>query len=337
MGGDGAPNVVVAGVNLVLDRQPDLKFLLFGDEERLTPLVERFPRVKAACQIRHAADVISNEVKVAKALRGGRNSSMRLAIDAVRSGEAAGIVSAGNTGALMATAKMVLKMLPGIHRPAIATYFPTQRGMSVMLDLGANVECDAENLIQFAVMGTVFSRNVLGLATPTVGLLNVGVEGFKGNEAVREASATLQESPLLLKFHGFVEGDDIGAGMVDVVVTDGFTGNIALKTTEGVAKMFAFYLRRAMTGTLRARIGALLAKAALQAFRAHLDPRRYNGAMFVGLNGICVKSHGGTDAFGFSHAIAVAADLVRHGFNDKIKEDLERLMSERSRSKVVSA
>ncbi len=337
MGGDGGPDVVVAGINLVLDRLPGLTFLLFGDEQRLRPLLDGFPHVKKACRIHHTGDVIKSDAKMAAALRGGRKSSMRLAIDAVRAGEAAGIVSAGNTGALMAMAKMVLKTLPGIHRPAMATYFPTIRGESVMLDLGANVECDAENLVQFAIMGAVFARNVLGLELPTVGLLNVGVEGFKGNEAVRGASASLQKLPLPLSFHGFIECDDIGAGTVDVVVTDGFTGNIALKTTEGIAKLFGFFLRKALTETPRARLGALVARPALQAFRTYVDPRRYNGAMFVGLNGICVKSHGGTDAFGFSYAIAVAANLVTRGFNEKIKEDLERLYSGESDPKVVMA
>ena len=337
MGGDGAPDVVVAGINQVLDRLPDLEFLLFGDEQRLKPLLDAFPRAKAVSRIHHTEDVIKNDTKIAAALRGGRNSSMRLAINAVRAGEAAGVVSAGNTGALMAMAKMVLKTLPNIHRPAIATYFPTIRGESVMLDLGANVECDTENLVQFAIMGSVFARNVLGLELPTVGLLNVGVEGFKGNEAVRGASTTLQELPLPLEFHGFIEGDDIGAGTVDVVVTDGFTGNIALKTTEGIARMFGYFLKKALTETPRARLGALVARPALQAFRTWVDPRRYNGAMLVGLNGICVKSHGGTDALGFSYAIGVAANLVTRGFNEKIKEDLERVYSGKSDSKVVMA
>ena len=324
MGGDNAPDMVVEGVDTALERLTGVSFLLFGDEARLNPLLDRFPRARAACQVRHTADIVTNDAKPAQALRQGRNSSMRLAINAVGDGTAAGIVSAGNTGALMAMAKFVLKTLPGIDRPAIATYFPTRRGESVMLDLGANVECDAENLIQFAVMGEVFARNVLGLEKPTVGILNVGQEDLKGNQAVKLASKGLMNSKLPLHFHGFVEGDDIGAGTVDVIVTDGFTGNIALKTAEGTAKLFGQFLKEALTSSLPAKLGALLAKSALMTFKMRVDPRRYNGAMFVGLNGICVKSHGGTDAVGFANAIHVAYELISNNFNESIKEDYEQ-------------
>ena len=323
MGGDNAPDMVVEGVETALERLSGVRFLLFGDEAVLKPLLERHPKAKAVCDVRHTPDVVTNDAKPAQALRGGRSSSMRLAINAVGDGEAAGIISAGNTGALMAMAKFVLKTLPGIDRPAIATYFPTQRGESVMLDLGANVECDAENLIQFAVMGEVFARNVLGLDKPTVGILNVGQEDLKGNQAVKLASQVLVDSDLPLEFHGFVEGDDIGAGTVDVIVTDGFTGNIALKTAEGTAKLFGHFLKDALTSTVFSKLGALLAKPALTTFKMRVDPRRYNGAMFVGLNGICVKSHGGTDALGFANAIHVAMELITNNFNDHIKEDYE--------------
>jgi len=324
MGGDNAPDMVVEGVDTALERLTDVSFLLFGDEARLNPLLDRFPRARAASQVRHTTEVVTNDAKPAQALRQGRNSSMRLAINAVGDGEAAGIVSAGNTGALMAMAKFVLKTLPGIDRPAIATYFPTRRGESVMLDLGANVECDAENLIQFAVMGEVFARNVLGLENPTVGILNVGQEDLKGNQAVKLASQGLMNSKLPLRFHGFVEGDDIGAGTVDVIVTDGFTGNIALKTAEGTAKLFGHFLKEALTSSLPAKLGALLAKSALTTLKMRVDPRRYNGAMFVGLNGICVKSHGGTDAVGFANAINVAYELISNNFNENIKQDYEQ-------------
>jgi phosphate acyltransferase len=329
MGGDHAPRMVVEGIEIAAGRIPDVDYLLFGDEARLKPLLERFPRARERCQIHHTDEAVQNEDKAAIALRGGRNSSMRLAINAVADGRAAGVISAGNTGALMAMAKFVLKTLPGIDRPAIATYFPTQRSDSVMLDLGANVDCDANNLVQFAVMGEVFARNVLGIKEPSIGLLNVGVEGFKGHEAVREASAILSASPLPIKFHGFVEGDDIGAGTVDVVVTDGFTGNIALKTTEGTAKMVSHFLRTSLQSSLMSRIGAFLARNALNELRTRMDPRRYNGAMFVGLNGICVKSHGSTDELGFATAIDVAANLVSGHFTERIKEDLGRLISEK--------
>lgn len=325
MGGDNAPRVVVEGIGIALERLPEANFLLFGDEGQLTPLLDRFPRVKDVSRVFHTEDVVTNEEKPGTALRSGRNSSMRLAINAVGAGDADGVISSGNTGALMAMAKFVLKTLPGIDRPAIATCFPTMRGESVMLDLGANVECDADNLVQFAVMGEVYARRVLGLEQPSIGILNVGAEGLKGNEAVKTAATILQETDLPIKFYGFVEGDDIGAGTVDVIVTDGFTGNIALKTAEGTARLYGYFLKRALSSSPWARIGAFLAKPALNTFRTYVDPRRYNGAMLVGLNGICVKSHGGTDAFGFSNAIVVAADLIKRGFNEGIEKDFTHI------------
>jgi Fatty acid/phospholipid biosynthesis enzyme len=221
----------------------------------------------------------------------------------------------------MAMAKFVLKTLPGVDRPAIASVFPTMRGKTILLDLGANIECDAENLVQFAIMGEVFARKVLGLTRPTVGILNVGEEQLKGNDAVRKAAATLQSSALSLHFHGFVEGDDIAAGTVDVVVTDGFTGNIALKTAEGTAKLYAHLLRTALTGSFLGRIGGIFARPALRVMRQRVDPRLHNGAMFLGLNGVCVKSHGGTDGLGFSNAVRVAVQLIADRVNEGIKQD----------------
>jgi len=325
MGGDNAPHMVVEGVHLALKKKPGVRFLLFGDEEQLKPLVARFPDVESASEIRHTSGVVTNEEKAAKALRSGRNSSMRLAINAVHNGEADGVVSAGNTGALMAMAKFVLKTLPGIARPAIATCFPTMRSQTVMLDLGANVECDAENLVQFAVMGEVFGRSVLGIKNPSVGLLNVGVEDLKGNSSVKEAAGILQDSDLPISFYGFVEGDDIAKGTVDVIVTDGFTGNIALKTAEGTAKLFGSFLKESLTSSVFATIGAILAKPALNKFKMRMDPRKYNGAMFLGLNGVCVKSHGGTDGFGFSNAVLVAEELIANAINQSIREDFTRV------------
>jgi glycerol-3-phosphate acyltransferase PlsX len=313
--------MVVEGIDLILGNLPSVDYLLFGDETLINPLLDEFGRVRDAVQVRHTADAVKDDENPGTALRSGRNSSMRLAINAVADGEAMGVVSAGNTGALMAMAKFVLKTLPGIDRPAIATYFPTRRGVSVMLDLGANVECSSDNLVQFAVMGEVFARNVLGLEKPTIGILNIGVEGLKGNQAVKEAAVILQETNLPIKFHGFVEGDDIGAGTVDVVVTDGFTGNIALKTAEGTVKLFAQFLKEALMSSTLSRLGAFLARPALEKLRKRIDPRQYNGAMMVGLNGICVKSHGGTDAFGFSKAIEVAVELITDGFNESIKNE----------------
>ena len=325
MGGDHAPGMVVKGANIARQRFPKAHFLFFGDEARIRPLLEKKPKLNKVSAIRHADHAIKSEDKPSAALRSGRGSSMRLACDAVRDGEAAGVVSAGNTGALMAIAKFVLKTLPGIDRPAIAGYFPTLRGESVMLDLGANVECDANNLVEFAVMGNVFARTVLGVIHPTVGLLNVGSEELKGHEALREAAAILRGTSMPGRFHGFVEGDDIAKGTVDVIVTDGFTGNIALKTIEGTAKLYSEFLRGTFRISLLSRLGYLMARPALNGLRIRLDPRRYNGAIFLGLNGIAVKSHGGTDALGFANAIAVAIDMAVHGAIDNIKEDFARL------------
>ncbi|MDG5493566.1 phosphate acyltransferase PlsX [Niveispirillum sp. BGYR6] len=327
MGGDHAPDMVVAGADLARERCSNVEFLFVGDEARINALLDRHPALKSISTVRHTPDFVAMDAKPSVALRAGRNSSMRLAIDAVAAGEAACVVSAGNTGALMAIAKFVLKTLPGIDRPAIASIFPTLRGESVMLDMGANLECDADNLVQFAVMGTVFSRTVLGLLEPSIGLLNVGSEEQKGHESIREAAAALRDTPLARNFHGFVEGNDIAAGTVDVIVTDGFTGNVALKAAEGTAKLYSEFLKRTFASSLLAKLGYLLARGAFGKLRLRMDPRRYNGAMFLGLRGICVKSHGGTDAIGFSNAIAVAADMANHGFNDKIRDQLAVLQA----------
>ncbi|NVK18018.1 MAG: phosphate acyltransferase PlsX [Methylocystaceae bacterium] len=330
MGGDDAPDMVIEGLSICNTKLPGTRFLVVGDERQLEPLLLKYPKLKNVCSILHTDEVVTNDDKPAVALRNRRNSSMRLAINAVKKGDAAGIVSAGNTGALMAMAKFALRTLPGIDRPAIATYLPHQNGGSVMLDLGANVECDADNLTQFAVMGEVYARNVLGLPKPKVGILNIGEEDLKGNDSVKQAHSILRSTNLDIDFYGFVEGDDIGKGTVDVIVTDGFTGNVALKTIEGTAHLLGYFLKDALTGSFLGKLGALIARPALMNFKKKMDPRLYNGAMFLGLNGICVKSHGGTDALGFANAVKVAHDLVDHGFNNLIKEDLERLMDAHS-------
>jgi glycerol-3-phosphate acyltransferase PlsX len=325
MGGDQAPRMVLQGAEKALVRHPEAQFLLFGDESKIAPLLAKMPKLTRRSTIHHTNELVTNEAKPSIALRTGRRSSMRLAIDAVAEGKADCVVSAGNTGALMAMAKFALKMLPGIDRPAIASFFPTLRGESVMLDLGANVECDADNLVQFALMGDAFSRCVLGLEQPTVGLLNVGSEELKGNDAVRAAATRLREPASPVKFYGFVEGNDIAAGTVDVIVTDGFTGNIAVKTAEGTARLFGEFLRSAFKYSLLARIGYLFAAGALRKMRERMDPRRYNGAMLLGLNGIAVKSHGGADALGFANAIGVAIDMKLNGFLDQIRDEMTRL------------
>jgi phosphate acyltransferase len=325
MGGDQAPAMVVKGAEIALQRHPDVRFLVFGSEDEVRPLLAKLPHLGKSVTLYHTSEIVADDARPSAALRTGRQTSMRLAIDAVADGRADGVVSAGNTGALMAIAKFVLKMLPGIDRPAIASFFPTRRGESVMLDLGANVECDAENLVQFALMGDVFARTVLGLVEPTVGLLNVGSEDLKGNDAVRGASAQLRGAVTPIHFYGFIEGDDIAAGTVDVVVTDGFTGNVAVKTAEGTVKLFGEFLEAAFRHSLPARIGYLFARGALRKLRMRSDPRRYNGAIFLGLSGIAVKSHGSTDAFGFANAIGVAIDMKVNGVLDKIRIELARL------------
>jgi glycerol-3-phosphate acyltransferase PlsX len=317
--------MVIAGAEIALRRYPKVKFVFYGDQDQIGPLLERHKALSALSTIHHTSDSVGNEIKPSVALRTGRQSSMRLAIDAVAAGQADCVVSAGNTGALMGMAKMVLKTLPGIHRPAIASFMPTIRGESVLLDLGANIECNAENLVQFAVMGAIFARTVLGIPEPTIGLLNVGAEQLKGNDVLREAAQTLRSMPIPGRFHGFVEGNDIPLGTVDVIVTDGFTGNVALKVAEGMGRLYSDFLQRTFRSSIMARLGYLLASGAFRKLRARVDPRRYNGGMFLGLNGVCVKSHGGIDAFGFANAIGVAIDLVAQGFNERIGDELHRL------------
>jgi glycerol-3-phosphate acyltransferase PlsX len=325
MGGDRAPGAVVDGAARVAEGAPELRFLIAGDAERVEPLVARHPRLAERSELLHTPESIAPDAKPSAALRQGRNSSMRLAIDAVKAGEANAAVSAGNTGALMALAKFVLKTLPGIDRPAIASVLPATKPV-VVLDLGANAECDANNLVQFAIMGEVYARAVLGVARPSIGLLNIGTEELKGDDMVRAAAAALRQSPLDIEFGGFVEGHDILRGTVDVVVTDGFTGNVALKVAEGTVGMLGASLRQAFASSWRARLGYLLAKPALGAVQRRLDPRRHNGAMFLGLNGIVVKSHGVADGMSFANAIRVAANLVGQGSNDKITSELARVV-----------
>ena len=325
MGGDHAPRVVLSGANIARKRFPDARFIFFGREGEIRPLLDKMKSLAAISRVVHSDQVVGPEDRPKAVVRQGRESSMGLAIKAVQEGDAVGAVSAGNTGALMGLAYFMLRTLPGIDRPAIASFMPNQRGESVMLDLGANVQCDATNLVDFAVMGNVFARTVLGIQAPSVGLLNVGTEETKGHEALWEAAEILRQAELPGRFHGFIEGDDLAKGTVDVVVTDGFTGNIALKTAEGTAKLMSEYLRRSFKSSIMAQIGYLFARGALRKLRQRTDPRRYNGAMFLGLNGIVVKSHGGTDALGFANAIGVVADMARHDILSKITSDFDSL------------
>ena len=326
MGGDIGPAVVVPGADLSLARHPDTEFILYGDQAVVTPLVESRPRLKAASRIVHTDVVVRMDAKPSQALRQGRwKSSMWLAIDAVKKGEADVAVSAGNTGALMAMAKFNLRMMAGIERPAIAAIWPTLKGDSVILDVGATIGADADHLVDLAVMGSAMARVLFDLEKPTVGLLNIGVEEVKGQEEVREAGRILREANLpFLEYVGFVEGDDIGKGTVDVVVSEGFAGNIAIKAAEGTARQLAEFLRGAMSRTLRARIGYLFARSAFNMLRDKMDPRKANGGVFLGLNGIVIKSHGGTDAEGFAAAVDVGYDMIRYELLNKISDTLVR-------------
>lgn len=336
MGGDAAPAMVIRGANIARQRYPDVRFLMFGRESEVAPILNRLSKLKAVTTMVHTDDVVRSDEKPSVALRSGRSSSMRLAINAVREGKADGAVSAGNTGALMAMAKFVLKTMPGVDRPAIAAFFPTLRGETLMLDLGANVSCDGRNLVDFTVMGNAFARCVVGVLQPSYGLLNVGSEEMKGHEALQEASAALREISLPGQFVGFVEGDDIAKGTVDVVITDGFTGNIALKTAEGTASLITEYMRRTFRSSLLAGLGYLMARSAMRKLRKRLDPRRYNGAIFLGLNGITVKSHGGTDALGFANAIGVAIDMKKYSIVERTRADFAALMQGRPEAEAVT-
>ncbi len=326
MGGDEAPASVIEGAMLAHRRYPEQHFLFFGDEKELLPLLKKYRMrgLRAFSEIVHTDERVSGDAIPSQALRQGKRSSMRLAIDAVADGRAGAVVSAGNTGALMAMSKVVYKTLPGIYRPAICTSFPTLRGDSVLLDLGANIESTADDLFQYAIMGAAFARAALGLVNPKVGLLNVGSEDIKGHEHLREAHQTLRdkEKDIGMNFCGFVEGHEIAEGKVDVVVTDGFTGNVALKTAEGTAFMIRSFIREAFMSSFSAKIAWVISRSAISRLKKKLDPRKYNGAMFIGLNGITIKSHGRSDGYAFYHAIKVAIELAGHQVNDRIIEEI---------------
>ncbi len=338
MGGDHGPDVVLGGADIALQHKPHLKFELYGEEAHVLPVLERFPKLKAVSVFHDCEISISMDDKPSQALRRGRwKSGMWRAIESVKNGEADVCVSAGNTGALMAMSKFCLRTAEGISRPAMAAIWPTLVGESIVLDLGANVGADADQLVEFSVMGAAMARALFNLDRPTVGLLNIGVEEVKGLESVREAGSLLREANLAnIAYSGFVEGDDIGKGKVDVVVTEGFSGNIALKTAEGTAKQIAEHLRNAMGSTLLTKLGYLLAKSAFDQLREKMDPRRANGAVFLGLNGVVIKSHGGTDAEGFAAAIEMGHDMAVNGLLSKIENDLEIFATFRSNLELAA-
>src|SRR3954462_8867951 len=337
MGGDFGPAVVIPGAEIALERHPDTEFVLFGDEAAIRPLLEQRGRLKAASRLVHTDVVVRMDDKPSQALRRGRwKSSMWLAIDAVKKGEADAAVSPRDTGALMAMAKFNLHTMPGIGRPAIAGVWPTLKGDSVMLDMGASIGADAEHLVDLDVMGSAMARVLFDVARPTVGLLNIGVEEVKGLESVREAGKFLREANLkFLDYVGFVEADSIGRGAADVVVTEGFTGNIAIKTAEGTARQITDLLRSAMSRTWRAKLGYFLARPAFQVLRDKMDPRKANGGVFLGLKGIVIKSHGGTDPEGFAAAVDVGYDMIRYELLKKISDTLIRHAREEAEASKV--
>lgn len=334
MGGDYGPDVIVPGAAQALDKISGTKFIFFGDETKIAPVLAKHAALKAVSEIVHTTKKIGSSDGISAAIRASKDSSMRLAIEAVKEGRAGSVVSAGNTGALMALSKMILKTLPGIERPAIASLMPNANGSSVMLDLGANLECDAEVLVQFALLGATYARVVRNIATPTVGILNVGTEEMKGHEEVREAAAILSQIKFNGKYHGFVEGNDITKGTVDVVVTDGFTGNVALKTAEGVGKLTSQFLKDAFKSGPLAMIGYLFASGAMNKLKSQLDPAKYNGGMFLGLDGVAVKSHGSSNIDGTENAILVAANLVHNGFNKRVAGEIQEVMAQGALQKL---
>jgi phosphate acyltransferase len=339
MGGDRGPRVVIEGARLALRERKNMSFIFHGRREQLEPLLNEFAELKAVSTIAHADTVIQMDDKPSQALRKGRGtSSMWRALQSVKDGEADVAISGGNTGALMAMATFCLRPIEGISRPAIAAIWPTLRSDIVVLDVGATIDDNALQLVDFAILGAALARSLFDQESPTIGLLNVGTEEVKGLDHVKEAAQMLAAAQNAgLTYHGFVEGDDIGKGTVDVVVTDGFTGNIALKTAEGTARQVGSYLRMALTADPISKLGAFLAGRALNALRAKMDPRTVNGGVFLGLNGIVIKSHGGTDEIGFRSALGLAYDMTRSHLMDKVAEGMRRFPHGRVSTVVVPA
>lgn len=322
MGGDQAPRVIIEGLSLFHERCPLPSFLVYGAESQVHPLLKKYPSLEKVCELIHTDEVIDAHMKPSQALRNLPRASMRLALEDVAQKKAAAAISAGNTGAYLALSKAILKTLRGIDRPAIASQIPTANGESVMLDLGGTLEVSSRNLVEYALMGDVFARCVLGLSDPKIGLLNVGREESKGNDRLQQAFTALKQAPL--HFYGFVEGNDITSGLVSVIVTDGFTGNVALKTAEGIVQLVFSSLKQSLQSGLRGRLGAWIARPFFKELHQHFDPRAYNGALWLGLNGVAVKSHGNTDGLGFAHALEMAYDMVQANITLAIDQALSQ-------------
>jgi phosphate acyltransferase len=340
MGGDEGVRVMVEGAAIARRSHDRFKFLLVGDEVRIKDALANHPNLRAASEILHCDDVITGEEKPSQAIRRAKTTSMGLAIGAVKAGDAGAAVSAGNTGALMAMAKLALRTMPGIDRPALAALLPTLGDNDVvMLDLGANTDCDARNLVQFAIMGAAYSRIVTGRDAPRVRLLNIGTEEIKGTDTLRDAAARLKDAAgtLAMTFDGFTEADKLCRGDVDVVVSDGFSGNIALKAVEGTARFVADLLRRSFSSSLRSKFGFLISRPATELLKHHLDPNNHNGAVFLGLGGIVVKSHGSASALGVANAVHVTARLLEENLTERIVADLARVGEDSLRSHTRAA
>ena len=336
MGGDSGPQAVVDGVVYAVKHGLKARFIFFGDRSVLEPLVSARRELTGA-EVRHADNVVAMTDKPMHVLRRGRDTSMWAAVTAVAEGDAMAVVSGGNTGALMAVSRKQLGMIEGIDRPAVTALWPTPRGRSVVLDVGANVEADEDQLVQFAIMGEAFFRALMDVDKPTVGLLNVGAEDLKGHELIRTAARVLREADPDMAFQGFVEGNDISKGTVDVVVTDGFTGNVALKSAEGAARLLGGWMRETLTGTLNAKLGALLMAPGLRKLKDRIDPSSNNGGVFLGVNGVVVKSHGGADARGVASAVNMAASLAARPFRDEVAATVKSVVNRRQRLADMAA
>jgi glycerol-3-phosphate acyltransferase PlsX len=333
MGGDAAPGVVLDGLKLFASRRADVQFEVHGRSDDITAGIEA-RGLKDRCIIKHHDDVVGMSDKPSAALRRAKGTSMWGAVQAVKAGRAGAAVSAGNTGALMAFSMLSLRKMEGVHRPAMTAIWPTIEGRSVVLDVGANLDADSDQLVTFAIMGEAYARAVTGKAKPTIGLLNIGSEDEKGRDTLKLAAERLREPELGLDYRGYVEGNDISTGAVDVVVTDGFTGNIALKTAEGTARLVATYVREALTSSTASKVGAALASSGLKRLKAKMDPSNVNGGVLLGLNGVVVKSHGGTDAEGYATAVSLAADLAGSRYMEEVADGLKRDTTEIGLSEV---
>lgn len=322
MGGDKAPECIFKAIKISAKELPNVHFKIFGNKKKLQSYIDSYPEIKEFSDIIHSEEEIADDEKPSNALRKGRKSSMYMGINSVHNKDADAVISSGNTGALMAISKILLQTLPGIDRPAIGGFMPSEKGYITMLDLGANIHCTAENLFEFAVMGSAFSSIVLNIERPSVGLLNVGSERNKGHEVLRSALNLIEESEIDINLHGYIEGDDIHAGTVDVIVCDGFVGNIALKTAEGTSRLYTKTLKKYLQRSLFGLIGSFIASPTIMKAKRRMNPKNYNGAMLLGLNGIVIKSHGSTDKQGFANAIKVAYKLVKQDINERIEQEM---------------